>query len=212
MRRLAFTLLMCLATASLARAGAECVAAYSTVDTALALCPAGDMDFNVVARIGPGTAAFRVFYIFLDITDTPGLRLTAQQPGPGCTLTSWSGRDIAMQDCSPMGYATFRLSGGGCATGVSIPVGNSHDGVILATRTTFLSPDQDGNLVVDGADMAAIESKLGTHDPTADFDFDGTVTEADRTIAQAHYGHLASGNGPVPVRVGTWGRLKSLVY
>ena len=94
----------------------------------------------------------------------------------------------------------------------SMPIGNSHDGVILATPTTFLSPDQDGNLVVDGADMALVEAKLGTHDPTADFDFDGTVTEADRGIAQAHYGHLASGNGPVPVLAGTWGRLKTLLY
>jgi hypothetical protein len=117
-----------------------------------------------------------------------------------------------MQGCALLGTAIYRLSGGGCGAGVSLPVGNSHDAVILATRTTFLSPDQDGNLIVDGADMALIEAKLGTHDPTADFDFDGTVTEADRNIAQAHYGHLASGSGPVAVRRGTWGRLKSLVY
>jgi len=212
MRRLAFTLFICLSTASLARAGADCVAAYSSVDPALVLCPAGDMDFTAIARIAPGVLAFRVFYIHLDITDAQGLRLSSEQPNPDCSLTSWSGREIVLQGCFQPGTAVFRLSGGGCGTGVSIPVGNSHDAVILGTPVTFLSPDQDGNLVVDGADMALIEAKLGSHDPTADFDFDGTVTEADLGLAQAHYGHLASGSGPVAARRGTWGRIKSLAY
>lgn len=212
MRRLWLTFFLCLSIAGPARAGGECVAEYCSADPALLLCPAGDLTFHADARIAPGALAFRVFEILLDVTDATGLRLAATQPNPGCVLATYGGRDIAVQSCNPMGHAEYRLSGGGCGTGAAMPIGNSHDAVILGTPVTFLSPDQDGNLVVDGADLAIIEAKLGSHDPTADFDFDGTVTEADRTIAQAHYGHLASGSGPVPVRRGTWGRLKSLYY
>lgn len=203
-------LLALLATSGVARAGADCVAAYSTVDSALVLCPAGDLPFHVEARIAPGILAFRVFDIYLDVTDAPGLRLLATQPDPYCAIVTWSGRTIAEQGCIPFGSATYRLSGGGCGTGVSLPVGNSHDGVILATRVTFLSPDQNGDLVVDGEDLAILDSKLGTSDPTADFDFDGVVTAADRAIAQAHLGHFAAGSGPVAAHEGSWGRIKSL--
>lgn len=212
LRRLAFTLLLCLSTENPAHAGGDCVAEYSSADPALVLCPAGDLEFHADARIAPGVLAFRVFQILLDITDATGLRLAGAQPDPACQLATYGGRDYALQSCSPMGHAVFRLSGGGCGTGVVLPVGNSHDAVVLATPTTFLSPDQDGNLFVDGADLALVEAKLGTHDPTADFDFDGTVTEGDQSIAQAHFGHLASGSGPVAARRGTWGRLKSLIY
>src|SRR5262245_22993663 len=210
MRTLALALILSLAACGTARAGANCVAAYSTVDSALVLCPAGDLEFHVAARIAPNTLAFRVFYIYLYLGGAPGLQLAAHQPDPGCAIVSFSGQPVAEQACSPFGYATYRLSGGGCATGVSIPVGDSHDGVILATRVTFLSPDQNGDLIVDGGDMAILNAKLGTHDPTGDFDFDGTVTTADLAIARAHVGHVAAGTGPVPTVATTWGRIKSL--
>lgn len=210
MRTLALALLFSLVACGVAHAGADCVAAYSTVDSALVLCPAADLDFHVAARIAPGVLAFRVYDIYLWLDGAPGLRLTTLQPEQGCSIVSTSYGLMAMQDCSQPGYSTFRLSGGGCATGVSLPVGNSHDGVILATRVTFLSPDQNGDLVVDGQDMAILDAKLGTHDPTGDFDFDGTVTEADLAIAHAHYGHFAAGTGPVPAVAASWGRIKSL--
>jgi hypothetical protein len=210
MRRSLFVLVLSGALCGTAHAGADCVAAYSTVDSALVLCPAGDLPFVVQARIAPGVLAFRVWDILVDVTDATGLRLLPTQPHPGCSIATYSGRVYAIQDCSPFGMATYQLSGGGSGTGVSIPVDNSHDAVVLATRTTFLSPDQNGDLVVDGEDMAIVQAKLGTSDPTADFDFDGAVTPSDLAIAQQHLGHLGVADGPVPAVAGTWGRLKAL--
>lgn len=194
---------------SVAHAGADCVAAYSTVDSALVLCPAGDMSFRVQARIFPNVLAFRVFQIMLDISQCPGLRLLQTQADPLCNIVTWSGIPYAVENCS-MGDATFHLQGGGAATNVAIPVHNSHDAVVLATRVTFLSPDQNGDLIVDDRDLAIATAKLGTTDPTADFDFDGRVTSADLDTVRAHLGHAAFGTGVVSTRPGSWGRIKSL--
>lgn len=203
-------LLACLTSYGPARAGGDTVPEYSTVEPALVLCPAADLPFQVWARITPDILAFRVWEILVDVTDAPGLRLAATQPAAGCAITTYAGRTYAIQQCAPFGYACFRLSGGGAATGVSLPVLESHGGLVLATRVTFLSPDQNGDLVVDGEDLAIARAKLGSADPTADFDFDGAVTADDLALAQAHLGHLAAANAPVAARAESWGRLKAL--
>ena len=146
----------------------------------------------------PGVPAFRVLQIELDSSQCPGLRLIAVQADASCHVRQYSGTWYAIEDCS-LGDATFRLQGGGAATGVSIPVHNSHETVVLATRTTFLSPDQNGDLVVDARDLQIARAKLGTSDPTADFD-----------VVQAHMGHRATNVQPVATRAGSWGRIKSL--
>ena len=147
--------------------------------------------------------------IELDSSQCPGLRLIAVQADASCHVRQYSGTWYAIEDCS-LGDATFRLQGGGAATGVSIPVHNSHETVVLATRTTFLSPDQNGDLVVDARDLQIARAKLGTSDPTADFDFDGAGRQADLDVVQAHMGHRATNVQPVATRAGSWGRIKSL--
>jgi hypothetical protein len=57
------------------------------------------------------------------------------------------------------------------------------------------SLDQDGDLVVSNADLAIIQSKLGTQDATADFDGDGVVTASDLSYAQLHLGHTGASTG-----------------
>ena len=87
----------------------------------------------------------------------------------------------------------------------------SHSGVVLATRSTLISPDQNGDLIVDEADVALAAGKLSTSDPTADFDFDGTVTNADLAILEEHLGHQDPLHAaPTPTQPLTWGRVKSL--
>ena len=191
-----------------ARAGAVAVPEYSTVDSVLVACPAGDLVFHAIARIGPTILALRTWTIWVDITDCPELKL-GTLAGPYLSRVQVNGRDYLEQMCSPSGYAEFRIPGGGIAAGRTLPVIETNHGVVLATRHTLLSPDQDGNLVVDGRDVARVRSKLGTADPTADFNLDGMVTQADLDSVQAHLGHFDPAV-PTPAAAASWGRLKSL--
>ena len=85
------------------------------------------------------------------------------------------------------GVADFRLRAGGSCAGAAIRV--FCDGILLATRTSVASPDQNGDLVVDEADLAILDTELGTNEPGADLDCDGVVTEADLEVARGHLGH-----------------------
>jgi hypothetical protein len=161
----------------------------STLDPSLVACPAGDMVFTVITRHidmvpwaeGPVTLRF---------CDCAGFHLEPRAAlytidGDGCSISE-------VPDGN--GVSRFPVVGGGtCGDLVRIDAG----GVPLGYRPVA-SPDQDGDLVVTNADLALIQSKLGTNDPTADFDGDGAVTAADLTIAQAHLGHSAAATGVGP--------------
>lgn len=194
---------------SVSHAGADTVPEYSTVDSALAVCPAGDIVFRVAARIQPNVLAFRVWWIDVEITDCAALRLGDIVHTPGLSIVQYSGRRFLEQVCSPNGLAEFRIPGGGVATGQAFRVTDSHSGVILATRTTLISPDQNGDLRVDLTDVAIATAKLGSADPTADFDFDGDVDGADMAILNAHLGHVDYSQQPTPVARQTWGGVKA---
>jgi hypothetical protein len=73
------------------------------------------------------------------------------------------------------------------------------DGVLLAYVKRVASFDQTGDLKVDAGDLALVQSKIGTPDPTADFDGDGEVTAADLAIAEGHVGHTPSDAVGVPM-------------
>lgn len=188
--------------------GAPTIPEYSTVDSALAVCPAGDIVFRVAARIAPDVLAFRVWWVEVDITDCAALRLGDLPGTPGLSIVAYSGRRFLHQECSPFGLAEFRVPAGGVATGQTLRVIEGHDGIVLATRTTLISPDQNGDLRVDLADVAVASSKLGTADPTADFDFDGDVDGSDMAILDTHLGHVDYTGQPTPVARHTWGALK----
>ena len=107
----------------------------------------------------------------------------------------------AVTDAS--GTAEFFIRAGGlCSDAVSI----SADGIVLSASYRALSPDQDGSLEVDGADMAIFNSKFGTADASADFDCDRSVQNPDRAVMLQHMGHNCE--GIVPTLPQTWGRLK----
>jgi len=104
------------------------------------------------------------------------------------------------------GEADFAIRVGGTCPAEAVKIyGN---GALVALRS-LASPDQDGNLSVGPEDVAVATAKLGTSDPTADFDGDGVVTTADVDILRAHLGHHAPGMA-VPVAPRTWGTLKLL--
>jgi len=171
----------------------------SWVDPQIVACPAGESSFVVVAmRFGP----VRNCHIILDFTPCGG----AQFPPPdGSEGYYWQDR-LANIFTGSDGRAEFRLRvGGTCPTG-SVQV--YADAMPFGVRA-LASPDQDGNLGVGPEDVAIATSKLGTSDPTADFDGDGTVTSADLDILRAHLGHHAPGMA-TPVASRTWGTLKLL--
>ena len=105
------------------------------------------------------------------------------------------------------GYAPFPFAGGGLCPGDSVKV---DAGGVLLRFARVVSLDQNGDLLVDADDIAIVRSKVGTTDPTADFDGDGQVTTVDVALVQEHLGHQAPDAGSTAVRPATWGRLKLL--
>ena len=102
------------------------------------------------------------------------------------------------------GETDFAIRAGGTCPASTVKIYG--DGVLVALRA-LASFDQDGNLSVGPEDVAIATAKLGSSDPTADFDGDGTVTAADISILRAHLGHHAPGMA-TPVASRTWGTLK----
>jgi hypothetical protein len=105
------------------------------------------------------------------------------------------------------GGVTFPARVGG-----TCPVGGvrvSADGVPLKTYA-LASPDQNGNgvaVTIVDVDEAIFTAKLGTLDPTADFDCDGDVDVNDQLIFDSHLSHSCDGFVDA-IRRGTWGSLK----
>ncbi len=162
---------------------------FSEVDPCVVVCPAGDSVLRVVARhywTLPSSHA----RVQVDLCGCP--EVTVAQSG----FYSISNGCWVELVATVEGVADFPLRAGGVCAGASIRI--FADGILLATRTAVASPDRDGDLVVEQSDVAQLNSKLGTGDPTADFDCDGTVTAADLAIAAAHLGHSASGAVGVP--------------
>jgi hypothetical protein len=172
-----------------------------TVPMGFVACPFGDVGFTVVVR---DIASFPVAgaVVELDFGACPGFGL-CDDCCSGVTL------DLVNQRASMVaganGMATFALKTGGGCGGQHVLV--RADGVLLAS-IPVASPDQDGTLYVSTHDQDLMTAKLGTQDPTADFDFDGWVTQADMDWAlQNHAGHSCHGD-VVDARRPTWGTLK----
>ena len=157
----------------------------SAVDPCIVACPAGDSVFAVIAR-DANNAPTPGRDTAVDLCNCPGVSLAPVPDGgpyriSGCIV--WTLTDLD-------GIARFPLEAGGACSGAAIRIYCM--GMLMATRTSVASFDQDGDLVVDGADLALVDGKRGTSDPTADFDCDGMVTTADYDIAVMHLGHFHS--------------------
>jgi hypothetical protein len=201
MRR-ALALLACSALLVLSsrEAGAVPSPANSTVPCLVA-CPGGDLSFTIVVR---------------DLINIPIVGSMVTVEFPECasfvhcpqvpTGYLWdSGGRRAVVFTNAVGEATFALMGGGVCPGASVRV--YADGVLLAARG-LASTDQEGDLYVGLGDEALASGKLGTADPTADFDCSGVVTAADVAVITAHVGHGCEPVTPTVPR--TWGRIKQL--
>jgi hypothetical protein len=178
--------------------------AHSTVGSVLAVCPEGDMVFTVVARNFVDRPMAGVSVVlkfgscpsFASCPDVPGMPTPYAVDGPNRMI---------LQSTGLQGIADLPIRmGGTCPDSLVVIYG---DGVVFARRSV-VSPDQNGDLVVDATDLALLQSRLGQADPTGDFDGDGIVTAADVAALREHMGHACS--APTPVTPTTWGRLKLL--
>lgn len=169
--------------------------ANSTVDPCLIVCPRGDVAFHVTVRDQIGAVVVGSSVI-IEFCPAPSVRLCF--PVTGCLVQGIT--DVT-------GYVAFAIQAGGITPpGTQIRV--IADGVVLATRPVA-SPDQNGSLNVDGADVSIAMNKLGTVDPTTDFDCDqGVVDKADLILLQSHFNHVC--DVPTPDDSRTWGRVKTM--
>jgi len=174
--------------------------AESYVDPCIVVCPAGDSIFTVIAR---RNGSWSGDPIWIDFCNCTGMHLAPLSGGEPYLVDS--NNCLVMRDnLEPSGLAEFPLKAGGVCSAANIVIS-----VFIPTnfvRTSVASPDQDGNLSVDAADLAIIQGKLGTSDPTADLNCDGVVNSADLAIANAHLGHHSE--AATASSRATWGRLK----
>jgi hypothetical protein len=171
----------------------------SSVTPIITLEPNGRMGFGVIVRdfFGNQIAGAAVS---LDLCACPGVVLCPPASGPpDCTPTVFT---------DAFGIARFALAGGGgCAHKIAVYA----DGVRIDEPTDsrhVASPDQDGNLTVNGVDRAILVAKTGGSDPTGDLDGDGDVDGADVATVDTFMGGTC--NGVVSSRRATWTDLKIL--
>jgi hypothetical protein len=165
-------------------------ASHSTVDATLLLCPVGHLPFTVVVRDAASNPVANSTVV-VDFCSAPTVDICST---PGCTFTG-----VTNSTGTVLLYIT---AGGTTATTV---VNVKADGVLLAQRAVA-STDQNGDLVVNAADLTAINALVGTTDKRGDLDGDGVVTSTDVAILQAHMSHACG--GPVHPHGPTWGVLK----
>lgn len=176
--------------------------ARCTVPHCLTLCPTGDIVFTLTVR-DFNSAPVADAQVVIDLLNCTGVSVCAtngSEPyiydAPSRTLRGFT---------NAAGVATFPIKAGGVCVGETNVIA---DGVSIRRFTGVSSPDQDANLTVDGADILAVNAKLGTFDVTADFDCDGVVTNSDLDFATAHGGHTCQ--APTSVHRKSWGELKQI--
>jgi len=174
-------------------------AANSTVDPCLRVCPGGDMNFHVVVRdalFNPVPAST----VMIDFSNCAGVAFCPTLPGDPYTFVPPAS---ILMTTNAAGVADFPIRAGGVCVGT---INILADGVLLASRGAVSSPDQNGDLTVNAVDNGILAGKLGSSNPTGDFNCSGVVEAGDTGIELAHTGH--SCQAVVPVQPRTWGTLK----
>jgi hypothetical protein len=179
-------------------------AANSTFPRCLVTCPFGDIHVVVTVRDLANNPVAGASVVF-DFFDCTGAFLCPQRPNYGYDVNVGA-RTIRMF-ADAAGQADFPLHVGGvCGAG---NVRLFADGVLF-TSYALASPDQNGDGVVIalfGTDLPTFNAKLGTTDPTADFDCSGNVDAGDTIIFNQHVAHACDGI-VLPTEHRSWGSVK----
>lgn len=179
-------------------------AALSTLPSCMALCPMGDMPFTLVVR-DVANNPIGGSLVVLDFSQCAGAFLCPQRPTDPYVVDVPT-RTLRMTT-NAAGSVTFPARVGGTCPAGGVRV--TADGVLLKLYA-LASPDQNGNgvaVTIVDVDDAIFMAKLGTLDPTADFDCDGDVDVYDQLIFDSHLSHSCDGFVDA-TRRRTWGSVK----
>jgi len=178
----------------------------STLPACMALCPLGDMSFSVTVRdfannpIAGST-------VVLNFSGCPNGAFICPQRPSDPYIVDLPTRSIRMVT-NAAGTVTFpaRIGGVGPAGCAAVFA----DGVLMRNYA-LASPDQNGNgvaVTIVDVDETLFNAKLGTVDPTADFDCSGGAVDLnDQIIFDRHLSHSCDGIVDALPR-STWGSLK----
>ena len=181
--------------------------ARCTLPDCMVFCPMGDIPFTVIVRDLannplPGSV---VEISFAGCPDS--VFICTQKPSDPYVVDAVAHTIKMFADASGMATIPARVGGVGPAGCVALFA----NGVLLRNYA-LASPDQNGDGVVItlfGPDFPLFSSKLGTANPTADFDCSGgVVNAADQFIFNQHISHSCDGFVD-PVMKRSWGSLKS---
>jgi hypothetical protein len=130
----------------------------SIVDPCIVVCPAGDIVFRVEGRrLSQPDGGWP---ISVNLCGCPAVHFV---PRDGTEpYEFYTPCDIVVTNDFVTGIADFPIRAGGTCSGASIDVASP---LLLATRTSVASPDQDGDLTVSAYDLALATAKLGTTRP-----------------------------------------------
>jgi hypothetical protein len=171
----------------------------SFVDPCLRVCPGGDMNFHVVVRDASSNPV-AASTVMIDFSNCVGVVFCPPLPGDPYTFVPPAS---ILMTSNAAGIADFPIRAGGVCVGT---INVYADGVLLASRSAVSSPDQNGDLTVNAVDNGILGGKLGSSNPTGDFNCSGFVEAGDTGILLAHVGH--SCQAVVPVVPRSWGTLK----
>ena len=151
----------------------------------LVACPAGDLPIHCVAIDIAGVLSPNSV-VALDYGACNALVVAPAAPSDPYVIDTT--RPWILMVTGLDGRATFPLRAGGGCPGSALKL--YVDGFPFATRTV-ISPDQNGDLLVDGVDLALLLGKRfgGAYDPGADLNLDGRVDAVDIATLLRHRGH-----------------------
>lgn len=181
----------------------------STAPQRVVFCPQGDLSIEVIVRnfAGHTMAGSSVVLAF----DQCFTRCTQELP-----------EGFGFDDANKKIYGTSNIDGrcvfaikmgGTCAAADGNPVTLTiyADGLQLTTAPAyFMSPDQNGDLVVDSTDEAMLAARIQAqgfpNTALADLNGDGVLDTADHDVLVQHLGHAC--DDATGTRRSTWGELK----
>jgi hypothetical protein len=186
--------------------------ANSSTPACMVFCPMGDVfpasqPFTVVVR-DLANVPVAGSSVVIDLSGCPAAYICTPIPGDPYTTNLLARTLSRVTDGSGTAVIPARVGGTAPAGCVKVYA----DGVLLKSYA-LASPDQNGNGITSNlyepGDDPLFAAKMGTADPTADFDCDGGLVDADdQLIFNWHAAHSCQGFID-PVLRRSWGSLKS---